>query len=189
MRLLQLIAIIVISMVCLCFYSCTPSNEPDVASVSWEEDDDFGALCLSGEEEVLVLDGRGVKLKRMTRGFRNKNPMNVVAMGKHNPWLGQVGKDDQGLAKFKTWEHGLRAGYHTLKKYRDKRGINTLFKLTSRYCEGDALRYAVHIGKAIGKGPHEKVDIMEHIVPIMKAIIIMENGYNPLPDSYFVAFM
>lgn len=129
-----------------------------------------------------------VHLKRMTRGFRNKNPMNVVAMGSKNPWLGQIGKDSQGLAVFETWEHGLRAGYRTLKKYHSK-GIDTPLKLTQKYCEGDAMLYARHIGKALGIGPTDKFDIMEHVVPLMKSIIIMENGYNPLPDSYFVAFM
>ena len=133
-------------------------------------------------------DTKKVHIKRMTRGFRNKNPMNVVAMGSKNPWLGQIGKDSGGLARFETWEHGLRAGYRTLQKYHSK-GIDTLLALTSKYCEGDPMRYAIHIGKAIGKGPTEKINITEHIVPIMKSIIIMENGYNPFPDSYFVAFM
>lgn len=133
-------------------------------------------------------DTKKVHIKRMTRGFRNKNPMNVVAMGSKNPWLGQIGKDSGGLARFETWEHGLRAGYRTLQKYHAK-GIDNLLALTSKYCEGDPMRYAIHIGKAIGKGPTEKINITEHIVPIMKSIIIMENGYNPFPDSYFVAFM
>ena len=182
----------VVMMVCaVILNSCAEQDMPVTVAASqpsesaWE---DWG-MCLSGDEEVLVLDGRAVSLKRMTRGFRNKNPMNVVAMGTSNPWLGQVGKDDIGLAKFATWEHGLRAGYRTLKKYKEKRGVDTLFKLTSRYCEGDALRYAQHIGKELGVGPHDKVDIMAHAAAIMKAIIVMENGYNPFPDKYFVAFM
>lgn len=179
-------AMFLLSVFVLALAACLSEQEVEQVQPISEE---YGAICFSEEVELLALDGRGVKLHRMTRGFRNKNPMNVVAMGKKNQWLGQVGKDDHGLAKFATWEHGLRAGYNTLRKYRDKRGVDTLFKLTSRYCEGDALRYAKHIGKEIGKGPHEKVDIMEHIVPIMKAIIVMENGYNPFPDTYFIAFM
>ncbi len=130
-----------------------------------------------------------VCVKKLTRGLRNKNPMNIVAMGSNDPWLGQVGKDSIGLAKFATWEHGLRAGYKTLCKYQRKHGVDTLYKLASRYCEGDAMRYAAHLGKAIGIGPHDRVNILEHAAELMKAIIVMENGYNPLPDSYFVAYM
>ena len=52
-----------------------------------------------------------LNIKKVTRGIRNKNPMNVVALSSKNPWLGQIGHDSQYHAVFETYEHGLRAGY------------------------------------------------------------------------------
>lgn len=129
-----------------------------------------------------------IKVEKVTRGMRNKNPFNVVAMSEKRPWLGQVGKDEQNHAIFESYEHGIRAGYLVLRKYYEERKINTLIGITSRFCEGDALRYARFISKETGL-PHDKpIDVIGHMVPIMKAMITFENGYNPFDDSFFVAY-
>ena len=190
------IAVCIILFILLALNSCAPKGETNANVPDSTAQRSLDALLAENEELRDHLcyfldnpDGRGVHLKKMTRGFRNKNPMNVAALGSRSPWLGQIGKDDQGLARFASWEHGLRAGYKTLKAYQHRHKVDTLFALASRYCEGDALRYARHIGRSIGVGPYDKVDISAHIVPIMKAIIVMENGYNPFPEEYFIAYM
>ena len=130
-----------------------------------------------------------LNIQKLTRGVRNKNPMNIVALSSKNPWLGQVGRDDHYHAVFETYEHGLRAGYLTLKNYYEKKSIRTLYGITSRFCEGDALKYAKFIGKQLGGiCPHEEIDVMYHMPDIMKAIVRYENGFDIFPDKYYIPY-
>ena len=130
-----------------------------------------------------------LNIEKVTRGVRNKNPMNVVALSSKNPWLGQVGHDSQYHAVFETYEHGLRAGYLTLKGYYEKKKARTLYGITSRFCEGNALKYAKFIGKQLGGiGPHEEIDVMRHMPDIMKAIVRYENGFDIFPDKYYIPY-
>ena len=130
-----------------------------------------------------------LNIEKVTRGVRNKNPMNVVALSSKNPWLGQIGRDSQYHAVFETYEHGLRAGYLTLKGYYEKKKARTLYGITSHFCEGNALKYAKFIGKQLGGiGPHEEIDVMRHMPDIMKAIVRYENGFDILPDKYYIPY-
>ena len=130
-----------------------------------------------------------LNIEKVTRGVRNKNPMNVVALSSKNPWLGQIGRDSQYHAVFETYEHGLRAGYLTLKGYYEKKKVRTLYGITSRFCEGSALKYAKFIGKQLGGiGPHEEIDVMRHMPDIMKAIVRYENGFDIFPDKYYIPY-
>lgn len=130
-----------------------------------------------------------LNIEKVTRGVRNKNPMNVVALSSKNPWLGQIGHDSQYHAIFETYEHGLRAGYLTLKGYYEKKKVRTLYGITSRFCEGNALKYAKFIGKQLGGiGPHEDIDVMRHMPNIMKAIVRYENGFDIFPDKYYIPY-
>ena len=130
-----------------------------------------------------------LNIEKVTRGVRNKNPMNVVALSSKNPWLGQIGRDSQYHAVFETYEHGLRAGYLTLKGYYEKKKARTLYGITSRFCEGNALKYAKFIGKQLGGiGPHEEIDVMRHMPDIMKAIVRYENGFDIFPDKYYIPY-
>ena len=130
-----------------------------------------------------------LNIEKVTRGVRNKNPMNVVALSSKNPWLGQIGRDSQYHAIFETYEHGLRAGYLTLKGYYEKKKVRTLYGITSHFCEGNALKYAKFIGKQLGGiGPHEDIDVMRHMPDIMKAIVRYENGFDIFPDKYYIPY-
>ena len=130
-----------------------------------------------------------LNIEKVTRGVRNKNPMNVVALSSKNPWLGQIGRDSQYHAIFETYEHGLRAGYLTLKGYYEKKKVRTLYGITSQFCEGNALKYAKFVGKQLGGiGPHEEIDVMRHMPDIMKAIVRYENGFDIFPDKYYIPY-
>ena len=130
-----------------------------------------------------------LNIEKVTRGVRNKNPMNVVALSSKNPWLGQIGRDSQYHAIFETYEHGLRAGYLTLKRYYEQKKVRTLYGVTSHFCEGNALKYAKFIGKQLGGiGPHEEIDVMRHMPDIMKAIVRYENGFDIFPDKYYIPY-
>lgn len=126
---------------------------------------------------------------RATRGIRNRNPANVVAMSSKSPWLGQIGKDEKNHAIFATYEHGLRALYITLKGYKDKHGIKTLISLTSRYCEGDAVAYAHFLARQLGVPDiNQQIDLMQYMPKLMKAIVRMECGYDIYPDTAYIAY-
>lgn len=130
-----------------------------------------------------------LNIQKLTRGVRNKNPMNIVALSSKNPWLGQIGRDDQYHAVFETFEHGLRAGYITLKNYYEKRNIRTLHGITSRFCEGDAVKYAKFIGEQLGGiSPYEEIDVMRYMPEIMKAMVRYENGFDIFPDKYYIPY-
>ena len=130
-----------------------------------------------------------LNIQKLTRGVRNKNPMNVVALSSKNPWLGQLGRDNQYHAIFQTYEHGLRAGYITLKNYYEKRNIRTLHGITSRFCEGDAVKYAKFIGEQLGGiSPYEEIDIVQYMPEIMKAMVRYENGFDIFPDRYYIPY-
>lgn len=130
-----------------------------------------------------------LNIQKLTRGVRNKNPMNIVALSSKNPWLGQIGRDDQYHAVFETFEHGLRAGYVTLKNYYEKRNIRTLHGITSRFCEGDVVKYAKFIGEQLGGiSPYEEIDVMRYMPEIMKAMVRYENGFDIFPDKYYIPY-
>ena len=126
---------------------------------------------------------------KATRGIRNRNPANIVAMSSKSPWLGQIGKDEKNHAVFETYEHGLRALYLTLKGYKTKYGINTLIALTTKYCEGDTTAYAHYLAKQLGVARIDQpIDIMQYMPKLMKAIVRMECGYDIYPDTAYIAY-
>ena len=127
-----------------------------------------------------------LNVEYVTRGVRNRNPMNIVAMSSKNPWRGQIGKDNQNHAIFETFEHGLRAGYLTLRRYYEKHGINTLIGITKRFCEGDADAYANFIADNIGVKPDEPINVLDYMPEIMRSMVRYENGFDIFPDTYFI---
>ena len=137
------------------------------------------------ESELPPVD---IRIQKLTRGMRNKNPMNIAALGSSDPWKGQIGADDIGLAKFETYEHGLRAGYITLVNFQQKHGKKNLLSIMQRYCEGDYEKYASVIARRIGVTATTDIDVRMYMPEIMKAIIEMENGYQPFPETYFIPY-
>jgi hypothetical protein len=137
---------------------------------------------------VETYDEGFLNIEYVTRGVRNRNPMNIVAMSSKNPWRGQIGKDNENHAIFETFEHGLRAGYLTLRKYYEKHGINTLLGITTRFCEGDAKAYANFIAQNIGVEPDEPINVLDYMPEIMKSMVRYENGFDIFPDTYFVPY-
>lgn len=130
----------------------------------------------------------GINIEKMTRGVRNRNPLNIVAMSTRNPWRGQIGKDSENHAIFETFEHGIRAGYLTLRNYYERRGINTLIGITSRFCEGDAEAYAKFIAKNIGVAYNEPINVLDYMPGILKSMVKFENGFDIFPESYYVPY-
>lgn len=137
---------------------------------------------------VETYDEGFINIEYITRGVRNRNPMNIVAMSSKNPWRGQIGKDNENHAIFETFEHGLRAGYLTLRRYYEKHGINTLIGITTRFCEGNADAYAKFIAQNIGVKPDEPINVLDYMPQIMKSMVRYENGFDIFPDTYFIPY-
>lgn len=143
------------------------------------------------EEKIAFLETyhpTELNIEKITRGVRNRNPLNIVAMSTKNPWRGQVGKDSENHAIFETFEHGIRAGYLTLRNYYERRGINTLIGITSRFCEGDAEAYAKFIAKNIGVAYNEPLNVLDHMPGILRSMVKFENGFDIFPESYYVPY-
>lgn len=136
---------------------------------------------LAAQEDAIIIP-------KMTRGMRNKNPLNIVALSGKNAWFGQIGKDETNHAVFKTFEHGIRAGFLVLKKYYEERSIDTPSKIVARFCEGNRESYAAHIGKSLGLGVNEKFDVIKRMPELLKSMIEFENGFQPFPERMFTPY-
>lgn len=126
-------------------------------------------------------------IKKITVGIQNRNPMNVWAMGKSNPWEGQIGKDDQGHAIFSSFEYGLRAGAKVLINYHSN-GINSIDKLIDKYCTGNHNQYKTFLSKQLGVSVKQKINILVYLPKIMKAMVRFENGYDVFPDTAYIPY-
>ena len=164
--------------------------QEDIANMTYERDyieEEYNNL----KERVVLVEANDfdfLNIEYVTRGVRNRNPMNIVAMSSKNPWRGQIGKDNENHAIFETFEHGLRAGYLTLRRYYEKHGINTLIGITTRFCEGNADVYARFIAQNIGVKPDEPINVLDYMPEIMKSMVRFENGFDIFPDTYFIPY-
>ena len=100
-------------------------------------------------------DGGEAALK--TRGFRNNNPMNLVANDKTRIFHGVVGVDDkknptvekeQEYLIFDTMENGLRAGIYNLRRKYNNMSVKDI---VSKYSETDQDTYTTLLVSALNK--------------------------------------
>jgi hypothetical protein len=126
-------------------------------------------------------------------GVRRNNPGNID----FNPaciWVGQVmPHDGHRFCQFKGPEYGVRAmakllTNYRLKKHIDGTPIDTLYKAVWRWAppvENHSDIYAKFVAARCDCGADEKVDFTqpEFLFHMIKAMIRMENGYEPYDDS------
>ena len=118
----------------------------------------------------------------MPRGIRNHNPMNLRYV-ESIEWVGQIGPDDAGYARFHTVEHGIRAGVKNLVNGYFKRGINTPRTIISRYApshENPTDSYINFIAKRMGIPADAPIEPTRHnLTNLATHIIRFENGVQP----------
>lgn len=123
------------------------------------------------------------------RGIRNNNPGNI---DREPGTVWQGAADDQSsdprFVVFKAPEYGIRAIARILLNYKNQSHITTLRGIASRWAppsENNTSAYAGALAGGVGIGADEPVDVDQVAVmaPLVKAIIVHENGYNPYPDS------
>lgn len=116
----------------------------------------------------------------MSRGIRNNNPGNI----RHGiDWDGlstDQGSDSE-FAQFISPEYGIRAMFKILKTYVTKYNLATIEGIIARWAppsENDTEAYIAFVESAVGVGADVPLS-EEDYVPLVAAIIKMENGSQP----------
>lgn len=135
------------------------------------------------EEVVLV---SSVVPDNGTLAAANKNPLNVKT-AKNNPWVGEIGVDEFGHAKFSSWEYGMRAAVLTLRSYALRHDINTIDGIVNRFAEGNRDEYKAFIAKRLGIGTDEAFDIIRRMPDLIRAMARFECGQT-LPEELFAPY-
>lgn len=129
--------------------------------------------------------------KLLPRGIRNNNPGNIK-LGTAWDGLSDEQNDDV-FCQFKEPVWGIRALMRILLVYRFNYKIRTIEDIIGRWAppsENDTEAYINYVCKVSDRLPDEILDnSIEHYLPIVKAIIKMENGMQPYDDDVIVEGM
>ena len=128
------------------------------------------------------------------RGIRNHNPGNVIA-GLEWQGLATFAKmnleqrAESRFAVFKAPEYGIRAMVKILHTYRTKHELDTIRGIIGRWAPvsdgNDVNAYASGVSQVLGVGVDAKIDTTDPdvLIELVTAIIQVENGEQPYPDS------
>ena len=130
-------------------------------------------------------------IEKLPRGIRNKNPGNI-----------ELGTDWDGLAAeqtdptfciFDEAVMGIRALMRILLTYRFTHKKTNVDSIISRWAppsENNTEKYIEFVCKKLDVKPLDDLDnSIEHYLPLVKAIIQMENGMQPYDDELIVEGM
>jgi len=126
------------------------------------------------------------------RGIRNNNPGNI----KKNDiqWEGLSDEQtDKTFFQFKSSKWGIRALTKILLTYRHKYGLKNIMSIITRYApieENDTEAYKNFVSQETNFGILKELDeTIEDYLPVIKAIIKMENGVQPYNDETIIEGM
>ena len=123
---------------------------------------------------------------QLTRGLRNNNPGNVVYDG--TEWVGLTGNDGR-YCIFDTMANGCRAMYRILRSY-NNRGLDTVSEIISTWApsiENDTASYISHVARKMNVSATDRLALdMSQMADLIEAIIVHENGYNPVSRDVIV---
>jgi hypothetical protein len=123
-----------------------------------------------------------------SRGIRNNNPGNIERGTV--TWQGMA--DDQSADPrfiiFKTPQWGLRALAKTLLSYQNQHGLRTVRGIINRWApssENNTAAYVGAVAAGVGVNPDAEIDVDTSgvMTPLVKAIVLHENGANPYADA------
>ena len=137
-----------------------------------------------------------LELKRLPRGIRNNNPMNIRVSTQY-AWQGQLNEGDERLTAqkkekefcvFKHPKYGIRAAVLLLLTYQQKYRLKTTEKIIAKYAppvENDTVAYINFVTQATGIDPKKSISIKDFSTTksLIKAMIKKENGIQPYPDE------
>ena len=133
---------------------------------------------------LFVVLGGGVAVFVKTRGIRNNNPGNLRET--RDEWNGlDSPRSDGEFFRFVNPVFGIRAMAITLKNYQRLHGLDTIRALINRYAPGvenDTESYISSVAGRTGIPADQPINVADLIEPLVRAVIIHENGVNPYSD-------
>lgn len=135
--------------------------------------------------------GDGVE-KFIPRGIRNNNPGNIKKNDIEWEGLSAI-QTDNTFFQFTNPIYGIRALTKILRTYRDKYDLKNIWAIINRYAppsENDTEAYKNFVTKKTGLSMLKEIDnSVEGYFPVVKAIILMENGEQPYDDEIILQGM
>lgn len=120
----------------------------------------------------------------LPRGIRNNNPGNLRKST--DKWKGLI-EPDPDFYQFISPEFGIRAMARTLVNYQKRYGLDTVRKLIARWAppeDGNPVDiYADYVAEKVGVDKDVPIEVKDHLVELVKAMIEFENGQNPYSDE------
>ena len=122
-------------------------------------------------------------MQKIPRGIRNNNPGNIRISGDN--WQGLSRPQlDQEFFQFTGPEWGVRALAKILLTYQNRYHRHTIRQIIARWApptENDTMAYIKAVARDTGFGEDQPLDLrrVEHITPLIRAIIRHENGQQP----------
>ena len=148
-------------------------------------------LYITGGLFLVYAVSKGLKV---ARGIRNNNAGNLRITS--DKWQGlSEEQTDKEFFQFVEPVYGIRAMSRVLINYEKKYGIKTLRGIISRYApssENNTDSYIDAVAKDLSFdssneffdiGPDDNFSAELNIIPLVKAIIKHENGFNPYDDE------
>lgn len=129
-----------------------------------------------------------------TRGERNRNPSNIDYSPTVN-WQGQTGIEtgvpSPRFAVFSDVKWGIRACARQLLSYQSQHGLRTVRGLIDRWAppsENNTGAYVAAVAAGVGVEPDDEIDVdtVAIALPLVRSIIIHENGENPYTDAQII---
>lgn len=124
--------------------------------------------------------------KFIPRGIRNNNPGNI----KKNDveWEGLAEEqNDPVFFQFKSTKWGIRALCKILLTYRRQYGLKNIWSIINRYapdCENNTEAYKNFVSRETNIGQLQELrETITDYLPVVKAIIKMENGEQPYDNE------
>ena len=126
-----------------------------------------------------------VNSKRLPRGLRNSNPLNI-RHSKGYDWQGEVGQDADGFCIFLDNAWGYRAAFRVLRTYNDRHHIYSVREIIRRWApskENDTKSYIARVCNITGLKPQDNI-VAESVNPedrmdairLVRAMAMVENG-------------
>lgn len=113
--------------------------------------------------------------KIVTRGLRNRNPLNIVKS--RSQWVGQIPGYDPKFCKFSSMRYGMRAAFTLFVRYVRRYHLTSVAEFIHRWCPDEhAVEYALRVTKDTGLSYIESPLDLCYIAAAMCEI---ENGHAP----------
>lgn len=124
------------------------------------------------------------KTKKVPRGIRNNNPLNIV---KGQNWQGERHpQTDRRFEEFESMQYGIRAGFKLLRNYITgfnglSSKINTIDAIIKRWApsrENNTESYITQVCQLSGLNRYQRIAFGDRkkMVDIVNAMIYVENG-------------